>query len=134
MPLPMGLGLLEHEPDAAAMDDILPPGGLREKTGQVGFISTVEDAAVNIAHTFVGQDDQARQIVLAMPKLTLVVKQVAEDRGELGDDRELAPLSASPSHTPCSSQSFEPGSRVAWGSQHGKSQLSRYGKIKVPLS
>jgi hypothetical protein len=33
----MGLGLLEHEPDAAVIDRVLPPGSLREKAGEVGF-------------------------------------------------------------------------------------------------
>jgi hypothetical protein len=43
--------------------------------------------AGDIGHTLVGQEDQPSQIVLGMPKLARVVKQVAEDRGVGGDHR-----------------------------------------------
>ena len=50
------------------------------KARQVRFVSTVQDAARNMGQALVGQHDQTGQIVLKMPKLALVVKQVAEDR------------------------------------------------------
>ena len=43
--------------------------------------------AGDIGHTLVGQEDQPSQIVLDMPKLAQVVKQVVEDRGVGGDHR-----------------------------------------------
>ena len=67
----MGLRLLQHEPDAAAIDLVLPPGSLREKAGEIGFVGAVKDAAGDIGHALVGQDDQPGQIVLNMPKLAL---------------------------------------------------------------
>jgi hypothetical protein len=44
----MGIGLLQHESDATAIDLAFTPGGLREKAGEVGFVGTVEDAASHI--------------------------------------------------------------------------------------
>jgi hypothetical protein len=64
---PMGCGLLEHEADAPSINGVLPPGSLRENAGEVGVVGTVEDAAGDIGHAVVGQDDQPRQIVLDRP-------------------------------------------------------------------
>ena len=50
----MGLGLLEHEADAAAIDRVLPPGGLREKAREVRFVGAVEDATGGSGHALVG--------------------------------------------------------------------------------
>ena len=122
----MGFRLLEHEPDAAAIDRVLPPGGLRKKAGEIGFVGALQDAAGDIGQALIGQDDQPRQIVLEMPKLALVVKQVAEDRRVLGDHRSRR-YNRQFHHTPpCPCQGLEPGPRVAWGSWHGKSQLSSH--------
>ena len=49
--------------DAAAIDLILAPGGLREKAGEVGFVGALQDAAGHIGHALVGQHDQPGQIV-----------------------------------------------------------------------
>jgi len=53
----MGLGLLEHEAEPAAIDRVLPPGGVRKKARDVCLVGTVEDAARDIGHALVGQDD-----------------------------------------------------------------------------
>ena len=53
----MGLGLLQHEPDPAAIDLRLPPGRLGEKAGEIGFVGAVENAARHIGQTLVGQDN-----------------------------------------------------------------------------
>jgi hypothetical protein len=50
----MGFGLLEHKPEAAAIDRVLAPGGLREKAGEVGVVGAIHDAAGHIGHAFVG--------------------------------------------------------------------------------
>ena len=118
----MGIGLLQHEPNPAAIDLLLAPGGLREKAGEVGFVRAVEDAATHIGQALVGQDDQSGQIVLKMPKLALVLKQIAKyhcvrsDDGSRGNNRQFH-------HTPpCPGLRIQRGPRVAWGSRHGKSQ------------
>jgi hypothetical protein len=70
----MGLGLLQHVPNPAAIDLLLAPRGLREKPGEISFVRAVEDAASHIGQALVGQHDQSGQIVLKMPKLALVLK------------------------------------------------------------
>jgi len=115
---------VQHEADAPAIDLVRPPGGLGEKPRQVGLIRTVEDAAGDIGHAFVGQDDQARQIVLKMPKLALVLKQVAEDRRVRGDHRSRLNNRQFHHTPPYPGQGTPPDPRVALGSMHGKSQLS----------
>ena len=109
----MGLGLLEHESDTAAIDRILAPGGLREKAGEIGFVRAVEDAAGNIGHAFVGQHHEPREIVLEMPKLTLVLKQVAEDPRVLGDHRRRHYNRQFHLTPPGPCQQIRPGPRVA---------------------
>jgi hypothetical protein len=37
--------LLEHAPDAAAIDRVLAPGGFREKAGKVGWLMCSHHAA-----------------------------------------------------------------------------------------
>jgi len=51
--MPMGFRLLEHMPDAAAIDRVLPPGGLCKKARDVRFVGTVEDAARHIGQALV---------------------------------------------------------------------------------
>jgi hypothetical protein len=53
-------------PDAAAIDRVLPLGGIRKKARDVRFVGTVEDAARNFGHALVRQDDEHGQIVLEM--------------------------------------------------------------------
>jgi hypothetical protein len=60
----MGFRLLPHESDPAVIHLLLPPGGLGENAREVRFVGAVEDAAVDIGHTLVGQHDESRQIVL----------------------------------------------------------------------
>jgi hypothetical protein len=67
------------------MHRVLPPGGLRKKTREMRVVGALQDAARNTGYALVGQDDQPGQIVLEMPTLALVVKQVAEDRSVVGD-------------------------------------------------
>jgi len=76
--LAMGFRLVQHEADAPVIDRVLAPGGLGEKPREVGFIRTVEDAAGDIGHALIGQNDQASQIVLKMAKLALVLQQFPE--------------------------------------------------------
>src|SRR5688572_46624 len=62
-PPAMGFGLLEHKSDSAAVDFVLTPGGLREKAGEVGSVGALQDAAGDIGHALVGQDNYPGQIV-----------------------------------------------------------------------
>jgi hypothetical protein len=112
----MGFRLLEHVPDAAAIDRVLPPEGLRKKARDVRFVGTVEDAARDIGHALVGQDDEPGQIVLEMPNLAVVVKEIPEGRGVFGDHRSQGHKRQFHRTPPCPCQDFEPGPRVAWGS------------------
>jgi hypothetical protein len=83
----MGFGLVQHEPEPATIDLVLAPGGFRAEAGEIGFVSTLEVAAGDIGQALMGQHDQSGQIVLEMSKLTLVLKQVAEDRRVRSDHR-----------------------------------------------
>jgi hypothetical protein len=83
----MGWRRLTHTPDAAAIDLVRPPGGLGEQPREVGLIRAIEDVAGDTGQAVVRQHDQPGQIVLHMPKLALVLKQVAEDRRVLSDHR-----------------------------------------------
>jgi hypothetical protein len=91
----MGFRLLEHEPKAPAIDHVLPPGRLRDEAGKVGFVSTVQDAARHIGEALVRQDDEPGQLMLEMPKLALVLKQVPKgyrllsNYGSWGNDRHV---------------------------------------------
>ena len=111
--LAMGFGLVEPEVDAAAIAFILAPGGLREEAREVGLVGALKDAAGDIGHAFVGQDDQPGQIVLEMPKLALVVKQVAEDRRMVGDHRRWCNNRQFHHAPPCPCRPMRPGPRVA---------------------
>ena len=122
----MGLGLLQHELDPAAIDLRLSPGRLGEKAGEIGFVRAVENAARHIGQTLVWQDNQSGQVVLKMPKLALVVEQVAEDSGVLGDHRSRRHKRQFHHTPPGPHRHNRPGPRVAWGSQQGKSQLLSY--------
>jgi hypothetical protein len=53
--MPMRFRLLQHMPDAAAIDRILPPGSLRQKARDVRFVGTVEDAAGHIGQALIGR-------------------------------------------------------------------------------
>jgi hypothetical protein len=123
---PMGLGLLQHKVDTAAIHGLLPPGSLRKKTGEIGFISAVEDAPGNIGHALVGQDDEPGQIMLKMPKLTRVLKHVTEDRSVLGDHRSRLKNRQFHHAPPDLGQGPQPDARVTWGARQAKSQLSSY--------
>jgi len=121
----MGFGLLEPEADAATMDRILPPRRLREETGAVRWVGTVEDSAGDLGQTLSGQDDQPRQIVPARPPLTPVLKQVAEDCGVVGHHRRRCndrPFHAPP---PRPGPYLQLGPSIAWGPWHGKSPHPR---------
>ena len=109
----MGFRLLKHKPDPAAIDRVLPPGSLREKAGEIGVVGALQDAAGDIGHTLVGEDDQPGHIVLKMPKLALVVKQVAEDRRVVADHRRRCHNRQFHHTPPCPCQSLRPGPRVA---------------------
>ena len=115
-------GLRPHEPNPAAIDLRLAPGGLREQPAEVGCGRAVEAAAPHIGQARVGQDDPSGQIVLTMPQLALVLQQIApyhcvrSDDGSRGNHRPFH-------HTPpCPGLRIQRGPRVAWGSRHGKSQ------------
>jgi hypothetical protein len=41
----MRLGLLQRAAEAGAIDGILPPGGLREKSPQMGVVGALQEAA-----------------------------------------------------------------------------------------
>ena len=109
----MGCRLLEHEPDAAAIDFILTPGRFREKAREVSFVGAVEDAPGDIGHALVGRHDQTAQIVLEMPKLALVVQEVAEDHGLLADHGSRRYNRQLHHEPPCPWQPFRLGARVA---------------------
>jgi hypothetical protein len=111
--LAMGLGLLAHEPDAAAIDRVLPPGGLREKAGEVGVVGAIKNAAGDIGQALVGQHDQPRQIVLKMPKLALVLKRIAEERCVVGDHRRRRHDWQCHHTPPCPGPCIRPDPRVA---------------------
>jgi len=118
-------GLRPHEPNPAAIDLRLAPGGLREQPAEVGCGRAVEAAAPHIDQARVGQDDPSGQIVLTMPQLALVLQQIApyhcvrSDDGSRGNHRPFH-------HTPpCPGLRIQRGPRVAWGSRHGKSQQPR---------
>ena len=91
----MGCRPLEHEPNAPAIDRVLPPKRLRQEAGEVGFVGAVQDAARHIGEALVRQDDESGQIVLEMPKLALVLKQVPKDHrvlsnyGSRGNNRQV---------------------------------------------
>jgi hypothetical protein len=76
--LAMGGGLLEHEPDASAIDCVPSPRRLRKNTRAVRFVCAVEDAPRNMGHALVGQHDEPREIMLEMPQLAVVLKQVPD--------------------------------------------------------
>jgi hypothetical protein len=69
--------------------------------GEVGFVGTIEAAAGDISQALVGQHDETGQIVLEMPKLALVLKQVSEnpgtvcDHGSRSDNRQFHHTSSS---------------------------------------
>jgi hypothetical protein len=46
----MGFRLVQHEADPTVIDGVFPPGSLREKAGEIGFVGAVEDAAGHIGH------------------------------------------------------------------------------------
>jgi len=106
-------GLLEHEPGAAAIDGVLPPRRLRKRTREVRFVGAVEDAPRYIGHALVRQHDEPREIMLEMPKLALVLKQVLEHRRMVAHhwsrhhDRQFHQT------PPCPCQRIRRGPRVA---------------------
>src|SRR4051812_47548124 len=130
----MERGLLAHAPDPAAIDGVFPPRRLRKNAGEMGFVSTVQEAAGHSRHALVGEDDEPSQVVLKMPKLALVVKQVAEDRGMIADHRCRRDNRPFPHTPPGPCRSIEPSPRVAPGSQHGKSQLSSHVYVRDEAS
>jgi hypothetical protein len=81
----MGFCLLPHALEPATSDRVLPPGSLRKNAGKMGAVRTVEDAAGASGQARVGQDDQAGQVVWEVPKLAVVLTQIAEDRRLVGD-------------------------------------------------
>jgi hypothetical protein len=95
----MGLCLLPPELQPATIDRVLPPRSLRKKAGKSGFVRTVEDAAGAMGQALVGQDDPSGQVVLKVPELALVLKQIAEDRrlvGDYGSRRHHGPFHHAP--------------------------------------
>ena len=117
----MRLGRLQHEAEATPIDGVLPPRSLGEKAREVGVVGALQDAAGDIGHALMREDDQAGQIVLEMATLALVLTQVAEDRRVLGDHRSR--LNNGPFHRtpPDPGQGIQAGPQVAWGSGYGKS-------------
>src|SRR6266576_945321 len=118
----MGLGLLQHEAEATSIDGVLTPRSLGEKAGEVGFVGALQEAAGDIGHALIREDDQAGQIVLEMAKLALVLKQVAEDRRVLGDHRSRLNNGKFHRTPPYPGQGIQAGPKVAWRSRYGKSQ------------
>ena len=74
----VGRGLGEEVGEAPIIDRCILPGGLGEEAGEVGLVGAVEHAAGDIAQAFVGQDDQARKILLEVVKLAPILKQILE--------------------------------------------------------
>ena len=102
----MGCRLLEHAVEPTAIDRILPPGGVRKKARDICLVGAVQEAAGDMGHALMGQDDEPGQIMLEMSKLTLVVTQVAENGCVRGDHGSRRKSSAVPSHTPLSLAGF----------------------------
>ena len=121
----MACGLLPHAPNPAAMDLRLAPGGLREQPGEGGGVRAVEEAATPMGHALVGQDDPSGQIVLNMPTLALLLKQLAKDHCVRRDDGSRGHNRPCHHTPPCPGLRIQRGPRVAWGSRHGKSQQPR---------
>jgi hypothetical protein len=95
----MGLCRLPPELEPATIDRVLPPRSLRKTAGKSGFVRTVEDAAGAMGQALVGQDDPSGQVVLKVPELALVLKQIAEDRrlvGDYGSRRHHGPFHHAP--------------------------------------
>ena len=111
----MRRGVLEHEADAAALDRLFPPRGLREHAGEIGCVGALENAPRDMGQALVGQHDQPRQIVLNMPKLALLVKQVAKNHRVLSDDGSRGHYRPFHDTPPGPCQPNRPGPRVAWG-------------------
>jgi hypothetical protein len=89
------LRLLEEIRDPTVIDTLLEPGRFREKSGQIRFVSTFQDAAGEVRQACVVQDDQTCQVILEMLKLAAVLEEVPEDigmsdhEGSGGHDRKL---------------------------------------------
>ena len=73
------LGLLEQIRKPTVIDTVLEPRGVREKAGQIGFVSTLQHTAGDIGQAFVVQNDQAGQVMLEMAKLAPILKEIAKD-------------------------------------------------------
>jgi hypothetical protein len=71
-------GLGEQVGDASIVDLRRLPGSFGEEAREIGFVGAVEDTTGDIAQAFVGQDDQAGEILLEVLKLAAVLKQVVE--------------------------------------------------------
>ena len=78
--------LLEQILEPTVIDAVLEPRCVREKAGQIGFVSALQDTAGDISQAFVIQDDQACQVVLEMAKLASILKEIAKDVRVGGDD------------------------------------------------
>jgi hypothetical protein len=105
-------------------DEVLPPGGLGEQAGAVRLIGAIKNTAGDMGQALVGQHDEPREIMLEVPKLALVLNQVAQDHGVLRDDGSWGNKRQFHHTPPGPRQHVRSGPRVACGSWHGKSQQS----------
>ncbi len=71
--------LLEQRRDPTVIDTVLEPRGVREKAGQIGFVSAFQHTAGAIGQTVVVQNDQACQVMLEMAKLAPILTEIAKD-------------------------------------------------------
>ena len=78
--------LLEQIRDATVIDTVLEPGGFREEAGEVGVVSTLQHTAGDIGQAFIGQNDQAGQVMLEMAQLAPMLKELTKDRRVSGHD------------------------------------------------
>ena len=80
------LRLLEQIFEPTVIHAVLEPGRLREEAGQVGFVHALQHTAGHVREAFVVQDNQTRQVILEMLKLTPILEEVSEDIGMSGHE------------------------------------------------
>jgi len=59
----------------------LKPDRFRKEARQIGLVGAVQNAAGDVRQTLVGEHHQPGQVVLEMPELALILKQVGKRLG-----------------------------------------------------
>jgi hypothetical protein len=124
--LAMRCRLLEHEPDSTAIDFVLPPGGLGENAGEIRFVGPIQNTAGDMSQALVGQHAEPYEKMLEVPKLALVLAQIAKDRCVFRDDGSWGDKWPWHRTSPGLDQHFRSDPRGACGPWHGKSPQSSY--------